>query len=402
MQALPGSPLPGTGIDYLDVVCQALIVIAIVTAGVLSYLLARRYFMAWIHLFITSTSSRLDDALIEHKVVTRACALLPLVIIYAGAGLIAPENEWLKGIVQHVALALMILTGASILDALINTGVAIHRSLYGAQEHPDSFFIHAAKAVLYVSAIIIAAATVTGSSLTAVLTGLGAMSALLLLVFRDVLLGFVSGIQLRSKDLVRRGDRIVVHKYNVEGVVIEVGLNSVIVQNGDKAYINIPNYLLVSESFTNLRGVDEASGRRIKRALKIDLYSIGFCDAATVDNLQRIPLVADYVKERSARSQESGASGPSGMTNIDVFRRYVQAYLRNHPKVDGSLPIYVRQLAPTETGVAIELTVFTKERDPVLFEDLQAEIFDHLFAVVPCFGLRMFQVPSGHDLASRA
>lgn len=388
-----------SGFDFLAAASQSVIVFAIVVAAIAAYVVARRYFLAWVHLFVSNTKGKIDDALVENKVPQRACMLLPLLVIYVGAGLIFPHHEPLEGMIRHVALALMILVGARIVDALINTGVAVHGAMYSSGDHPDTFFVAAVKALVYVSALFVAIATLTETSLTGVLTGLGAMSALLMLIFKDVLLGFVSGIQLRSKDLIRRGDYILVSKFNVEGTVTEVGLNSVIVQNADKAYINIPNYVLVSESFTNLRGVNEAGGRRIRRAIKIDLYSVGFCDPKRIESMRRVSLVADYLKEKEPCCAEG--EDLTGITNLDVFRRYVRAYLGNHPKINASLPFLVRQLAPTETGVSIEVSVFTKEKDAIAFEELQAEIFDHLFAVVPYFGLRMFQIPSGYDLMSR-
>jgi miniconductance mechanosensitive channel len=387
--------------DVLNVACQGLIVLLLLTAGIFSYWIARKYFLKWFHLLVSSTNSRLDDALIEHKVVHRVCLLLPLIIMYAGAGLIVPQNEELKAMVERISLSIIIIVAARVLDAVMNAGMAIHSAVYGSQEHPDTFFVHALKALVYISAILVSIVTLTNQSFTTLLTGLGAMSALLLLVFRDVLLGFVAGIQLRSKDLIRKGDRIIVSKYAVEGTVIEVGLNSVIIQNADKAYINIPNYVLVSESFTNLRGVTEVGGQRIKRAIKIDLNSIGFCTPEMLAHLQKISLIADYLREKTAQVQGTEDT-LDGISNLDVFRRYVQAYLKAHPKINSELPFFVRQLAPTETGVGIEVSVFSRERDSAAFEELQAEIFDHLFSVLKQFQLRMYQAPSGHDFGLKA
>jgi miniconductance mechanosensitive channel len=240
---------------------------------------------------------------------------------------------------------------------------------------------------------------------------MGALTAILLLVFKDAILGLVAGIQLVSNDMVRPGDWIEMPKYGADGDVVEVSLTTVKVRNWDKTITTVPTYALISDSFKNWRGMSESGGRRIKRSISIDVDSIRHCDDAMLDRYERIERIADYVRETRARLAKSNREAGSDdavpvngrrMTNVGTFRKYVEAYLRELPDVHPEMTFLVRQLQPTDRGLPIEIYVFSKDQRWERYEEIQADIFDHLYASLPFFGLRAFQLPSGASLAALA
>ena len=238
------------------------------------------------------------------------------------------------------------------------------------------------------------------------LAGLGALAAVLILVFKDTILGLVASIQLSANNMLQIGDWITVEKYKADGTVIEITLNTVKIQNGDKSISTIPTYTLVSESFHNWKGMKESGGRRIKRFVSIDMRSIKFCDSDMYEKFKKIPLIRDYIentqKEFDSYNKKNDldvslATNGQKLTNLGVFRKYLESYLLNHPKVNKEHPILVRQLQPTESGIPIEIYVFSKDQEFKDYENIQSDLFDHILAVIPEFGLSVFQNPSGED-----
>jgi miniconductance mechanosensitive channel len=242
------------------------------------------------------------------------------------------------------------------------------------------------------------------------ITGIGALSAVLMLVFRDSILGLVAGIQLTADDMVRIGDWIEMPKYGADGDVIEVGLHTVKVQNFDKTITTIPTHALISDSFRNWRGMQESGGRRIKRSLMMDTGTVKFCDNDMLDRFETSEYVGPWIKENRHdvdsynREKEIDISIPVNgrrITNIGAFRHYIEGYLRKHPSVhQEGMTFLVRQLAPTEKGLPLELYVFTNDTRWIQYEGIQADIFDHLLAAASWFDLAVYQAPSGHDLES--
>jgi len=245
------------------------------------------------------------------------------------------------------------------------------------------------------------------TSFTTLFAGLGASMAILILVFKDTILGFVAGWQLSSNDMLRQGDWITVPKYGADGNVEEVSLYSVKVRNFDNTITTVPPYALVSESFQNWRGMQESGGRRIKRAIIIDMTSIRFCNNEMIENFRKIKYLTEYIdtteeiiSKYNQENQTDNSILVNGrrQTNIGVFRAYIQKYLENHPEINHDMTTMVRQLQPTEKGIAIELYFFTKVKDWVYYENVQSDIFDHIMAIVPQFGLRVFQFPSSKEV----
>jgi miniconductance mechanosensitive channel len=234
------------------------------------------------------------------------------------------------------------------------------------------------------------------------------MAAVILLIFKDTILGFVASIQLSANQMVKLGDWITVAKHNADGVVIDITLNTVKVQNWDKTISTIPTYSLVSESFNNWKGMEESGGRRIKRAVLIDMGSIKFCDAAMLNRFERFDLIREYVKQKEAEvseynrkkniSDEDRISGRR-QTNVGIFRKYLEVYLRQHPMINLEMTFLVRQLQPTPTGLPIEIYLFCLDKAWANYESIQSDIFDHIFAVIPEFELKVFQQPSGADFS---
>lgn len=247
-----------------------------------------------------------------------------------------------------------------------------------------------------------------GRSPVILLSGLGAMTAVLMLVFKDPILGLVAGIQLSANHMLKLGDWLEMPKYNADGAVIDVGLTTVKVQNWDNTITTVPTYALISDSFKNWRAMSESGGRRIKRSVNIDVTSINFISEAEMKKLARSRLLGDYILEKSRELERynlehdwdlSLALNGRRLTNIGTFRAYLEMFLRKHANIRKDMTIMVRQLAPTEDGVPIEIYCFTNTVAWVEYESIQSDIFDHIFAVVPEFGLRLHQSPSGHDFA---
>ncbi|MFW5886783.1 MAG: mechanosensitive ion channel family protein, partial [Bacteroidota bacterium] len=239
-----------------------------------------------------------------------------------------------------------------------------------------------------------------------IFAGMGALAAVLMLVFKDSILGLVAGIQISAYDMVRIGDWIEMPSHNADGDVIDISLNTVKVQNWDKTITTIPTYALVSESFYNWRGMQEAGGRRIKRNISIDMKSVKFCTKEMLEKFKKIQYLKSYIEDKEKELLEFNKKNNVDeyilvngrrLTNIGVFRKYLEAYLRNHPHIHKNMTFLVRHLQPTDRGIPVEIYVFANDTVWANYEGIQADIFDHVLAVIPEFGLRVFQSPSGDD-----
>ena len=353
------------------------------------------------------TTASWDDVVMRHRVLQRVAHLVPALVIYHFATPVLAGYDQLTAVVRQGALIYMIVIAALAADSVVNVGIEIVRGSRLPRELPVRSIAQVLKLVVYAVTAISVLALVLGRSPLLLLSGLGAMSAVTMLIFKDTILGFVAGIQLSANRMVSRGDWIEMPKHGADGDVLDVGLTTVKVQNWDKTITTIPTYVLIAESFKNWRGMEESSGRRIKRALYIDIGSIRFCDEEMLARFSKIQYIADYLMAKredianwnAARGVEpvSLADGRH-LTNVGTFRAYVVAYLRHHPMVHQDMTFLVRQLAPTEHGLPIEVYVFSRDQVWSRYEAIQADIFDHLLAVVPEFDLRVFQSPSGRDV----
>jgi miniconductance mechanosensitive channel len=375
------------------------------------------------------TKTKWDDFLLHRKFFSYLSHIVPALILYNAAGFSFPEihqniNELsdaalevlskdyyigLAGFFIKVAKVYFVLIFVLVLNSLLNAGLDVYNTTPFARNRPLKVYIQLFKILFFSLSGILIISILLERDPTVLLAGLGAFGAILLLVFKDSILGFVASIQLSGNNMLKIGDWVEMPSRRADGSVIDITLNTVKVQNWDKTISTIPTYAMISESFINWKGMQEAGGRRIKRSINIDMNSIRFCDKEMLSRFGKFELIRDYVREKEKEineyneqkniSSEDIISGRK-QTNIGVFRKYLEAYLRRHPMVNKELTFIVRHLQPTEKGLPIEIYIFSSDTAWVNYEAIQADIFDHILAVVPEFELRIFQEPSGADISA--
>jgi len=381
------------------------ILILAVTANVI----AKRIVVRGLLRLSRHTATIWDDLLARQRVFHRLSHLAPAVVIYLLAPVVLADYGQWSDAARQASLIYMVVVAVSVLNGALNAVAERTAESAVSRDLPIKSFVQVAKLVLFVLTAIAVVSLLIGRSPFLLLSGLGAMTAVVMLVFRDAILGLVAGIQLSANRMVAPGDWIEMPKYGADGDVLEVALTTVKVQNWDKTITTIPTYALISESFRNWRGMSESGGRRIKRAINVDMHSIRFCDEDMLERFSQIQHVSDYLRQKqeeiTAWNEAQGVDFRSlangrRLTNIGTFRAYVIAYLRHHPMVHQEMTFLVRQLAPTEHGLPIEIYVFSRDQVWANYEAIQADIFDHILAVVPEFDLRVYQQPSGADVRS--
>jgi miniconductance mechanosensitive channel len=349
-----------------------------------------------------------ENAPAGNKLIKRLANIIPAIIISIGITLVPDISPIIVTVIQNVSNAFIVLTVALALGNAFDIVNTVYQTRKDAHQHPIKGYIQVAKIIIFVIATILIIATLIDRSPLILLSGIGAMAAVLMLIFQDTLLSLVASIQISSNDIVRVGDWIEMPQLHADGDVIDVALHTVKVQNWDKTITTIPTKRLISESFKNWRGMQESGGRRIKRSLYIDQNSIRFLDAEALQKMKSFSLLKDYLAQKSSELDEwnrkLATKGPESVntrrvTNIGTFRAYVERYLRNHPLVNQEMTLIVRQLNPTPEGLPIEVYCFTKTTKWSEYESIQSDIFDHLLAIIHQFELRVFQNPTGQDLA---
>ncbi len=402
------------------------ILIAIISY--ITYLIARKFMMVVVTRIAKQTETTWDDILVENHVFKGVANLVPALIFFYTANFAGPDASIQISKLDTAALAdlskdfylnvddllirlsklYLIGIGVYLTNALLNSLLGIYNTTQFAITRPIKGYIQLIKIFIYGMAIILMIAYLFKKDPWDLVIGLGTMAAVLILVFKDTILGFVASIQLSANNMVKLGDWVTVPKHNADGTVIDITLNTVKVQNWDKTIATIPTYALVSESFSNWKGMEESGGRRIKRSVLIDVNTIRFCDVEMLERFEKFDLIKDYViekeKELRVHNQQKKVKDDdfiSGrhQTNVGIFRKYLEVYLKQHPKVHQKMTFLVRQLQPSGKGLPIEIYVFSKDQEWAKYEAVQADIFDHVFAVVPEFELRVFQEPSGTDFA---
>ena len=390
----------GVAVGIAAMVATAAGVLVVVVLAVVANLVAKRVLLRAVVKLAKRTETTWDDVLTERRVFHRLAHVAPALVLYSLAPAALGADASATRVVTAGCLLYMVVVIVSVLDGVLNATVDIVRASRFGRGVPLTSFAQVAKLALYGVAFIVALSVLIGESPVVLLGGLGVMTTVLMLVFQDAILGFVAGIQLSANKMVAPGDWIEMPKYGADGDVLEVALTTVKVQNFDKTITTVPTYALISESFKNWRGMSESGGRRIKRAINIDMSSIRFCDDAMLERLSKIHYMADYLEEKRREIETWNATHagepvtslhPRQLTNIGTFRAYVVAYLRHHPKIHPQLTFLVRQLAPTDHGLPIEIYVFSTDQNWINYEGIQSDIFDHLLAVVPQFGLRVYQ-----------
>lgn len=360
------------------------------------------------HLVRRNSRVRWDDILIHNSVIKRAVNVVPALMVHRGIGGVPGLPASLVGVVEDVSLSMVVIAVAASASNLINALNEFYvRTAARAKERPIKGFLQVIQLVIWVAAVLLVISTLINKSPVLLLSGLGAMTAVTMLVFQDTILSLVASVQLSGQDMLRVGDWVEMPSQNADGEVIDIALNVVKVQNWDKTISTIPTHRFISQSFKNWRGMQQSGGRRIKRSLLIDQTSVRFLSNDERDSLRRLALIDDYLNAKKHELEawnktllEAGKDpiNTRRVTNLGTFRAYVGAYLKANPRINQEMSQMVRQLAPDSTGIPMEVYCFTATVSWVPYEETQADLFDHLLAMLPVFGLRLHQAPTGQDL----
>jgi miniconductance mechanosensitive channel len=380
--------------------------VALLLAAVVADLFAKWVLVSAVRAFARKSSTDWDDILVDRNVFGRLAQVAPALVVYLGVPFVPGLPEGLVTLIRNVATGYMILMLTFALTTLIGAAHAIYERLPMARHRPLKGFAQLLQLLAWIFGGLLIVAAILDRSPILLLSGFGAMTAILLLVFKDTILSLVASVQLTSQDMVRVGDWIEVPQFGADGDVIDVQLHTIKVQNWDKTITMIPTHRLISESFRNWRGMTESGGRRIKRALYFDVSSIRFLAPEEVERFGRFALLRDYVTQKSAELDEYNRSLDSSadvnkrrLTNIGTFRAYAFAYLKSNPHIRQDMTLMVRQLASGPEGMPLEIYAFTATTVWTEYEGIQSDIFDHFFAIVPEFGLRIYQQPAGSDFS---
>jgi len=355
---------------------------------------------------INRSKNRLDDLLVQNKFFKKLAFLVPaLWIYYAVKDPVFSFPETSETIQTTTAVFFYVVT-ILVIDSVLSTINDYYNRYSFAKEHPIAGPIQVLKILTYLVGFLGIIGYLFDKDLSTLFLSLGTISAVLMLIFKDPILGFAGGLQLTFNKMVRIGDWITMNKFGADGTVIEINLTTVKVQNFDKTIVTIPTYSMVSDSFQNWRGMEESGGRRIKRSINIDMDTVKFCTPEMLERFGKIQIITDYIEKREKEIKaynEALQIDPTvkvngrRQTNLGVFQAYLKAYLHNRPDINSDMTFIVRQLQPTEKGIPIELYVFTNTTEWVAYEEIQVSIFDHVLAVIPEFDLRVFQYPSSNS-----
>lgn len=369
--------------------------------------IVKRILVRGIYRALRATAMGEDRALYDSHVISRLANVVPALIISIGIGLIPDLPPEVVTVVRNVCSGLIILVIALAISGLLTLVETLYQRRPDAYVKPIKGYIQVVKIVIFAFTFILVVAALIDRSPLILLSGLGAMAAVLILIFQDTLLSLVASVQISSNDIVRLGDWVEMPQLNADGDVIDIALHTIKIQNFDKTITTIPTKRFISDPFKNWRGMHDAGGRRIKRAILIDQTSVHFLSPEEIRHLHRFNLLDEYLTEKEKEiadwNQKLAEAGKEPVntrriTNIGSFRAYVERYLRSHSGVKQDLTLLVCQKTPTAEGLPLEVYCFTNTTAWVAYEGIQSDIFDHLFAILPEFGLRVFQSPSGADM----
>ncbi|MBE0653613.1 MAG: mechanosensitive ion channel family protein [Bacteroidales bacterium] len=355
--------------------------------------------------YVKRSKATWDDIFMQKKVFNRLAHIAPALVVYYTIDF-ALDPAGIVNFIKTITVLYTIIISLLVADSFISALHEIYLTFPIASEKPVKGYVQVVKIFLYFLTFILIISILSKTPVLKLLAGLGALAAVLLLVFKDTILGLVASIQVSANNMVKPGDWITMPSRGADGTVLEISLNTVKVQNWDKTISTFPTYALVTESFNNWKGMEESGGRRIKRSLNIDMKSVRFLDEDLKTRLKRIQLIQPYIAEREKEIEKFNAEkkvdatmpvNGRRMTNLGVFRKYLEAYLHQHPKIQQEMTFLIRHLQPAETGIPIEIYVFSKEQEWARYESLQSDIFDHVLASLEFFELRVFQSPSGSD-----
>ena len=374
----------------------------ILACSFITYVLMRYVIIKAIFHLFEKTSTKLDDILIEKGFLNRLSYIVPLVILYNLVQQLVGSYE----ILNRLLLSLI----AIVVVASINSLLSVLNDIYNQSKYSNNInvksYFQILRLIINLFSVIIVIAILSGQSPFYLLSGIGALTAVLMLVFKDTILSFVSSIQINSNDLFKIGDWVEAPQFGADGDVIDIALHTIKIQNWDKTISIIPTHKLIDSSFKNWRGMSDSGGRRIKRSINIDMSTIKFCDNELIEKFKSITLISKYIDDKLSDIDEHNKSinkesliNGRALTNIGTYRAYIKAYLKNNKNIHDNMTFLVRQLSPKESGLPIEIYVFSNNTNWVEYEEIQSDIFDHLLSALDEFDLKVYQHPSGNDLS---
>ena len=398
----------GFSVETADVWDRWVVLGFIVAIAFVSDFVCRQLLLRVVKRIVARTKATWDDILFEDRVLRRLCHIVPPVLIYFLLPLAFPPESGMVAFVLKLLLIYVIAVVLRFVNAFLKALHDVADQKEELQWKPLKGLMQTGQVIAFFVCIILIISILIDKSPARLLAGLGASAAILMLVFKDSIMGLVSGIQLTANDMLHVGDWISMSKYGVNGRVTEVTLNTVKVRNWDNTIVTVPPYLLISDSFQNWRPMQDSGGRRVMRSVNIDMNSVRFCTPEMLDRFRKIRLLKDYIDETERLIAESNEQAGvendpepvNGLhqTNLGVFRAYLERYLRSLAGINQEMMLMVRQLQPTEKGLPVELYFFSKVTEWTVYEKVQADVFDHVLAVIPEFGLRVFQNLAGSDV----
>lgn len=393
---------------YAELSVKTALITGVLLLSIVINFITKKILLTFITKIVTKTATKWDDMLVQRGLFARLAHIAPALVLYYLLPLIFQDSLIAENIIERVILSVLIIIILTVISSLITAVNDIYSSYEISKNRPIKGYLQIVRVFISIFGLILIVTTILDKSAIGLLSGIGAFSAVLMLIFKDSILGLVASIQLSGNDMIRIGDWVSVPDFGADGDVIDIKLQTVTIQNFDKTLVNVPIYSLISSSFKNWRGMSESGGRRIKRHLNIDINSIGFCSDEMISRFREIDILGEYIsgKEQEIESDNkikkvntSQLINGRRMTNIGVFRAYITAYLRNNPLIDDvGMTFLVRQLQPTEKGIPLEIYVFSSDQVWANYEQIQADIFDHLLAAIPHFDLAVYQGLSGRDV----
>ena len=390
--------------DWMDQFIAFALVLMIAFAA---DMICRKILLKAIARLVQKTKATWDDIMFDRNVMVHLSRMVAPVVIYLFIPIAFAQTDSVTlSFIRRLCYIYIISSFLLFVNSFLKAAYTVYSEKESMRDRPLKGLLQTLQVSLWSIGLIVVVAELLGKSPLSLLAGLGASAAVLMLVFKDSIMGFVSGVQLSANDMLKVGDWITMPKYGADGTVIEVTLNTVKVRNWDNTITTIPPYLLVSDSFQNWRGMRESGGRRVKRSINIDMTSVRFCTPQMLEKYRKIDLLKDYIDQTEAEvrsyNEQNGIDNAvlvngRRQTNLGVFRAYLTAYLKNLPVVNKDLHCMVRHLQPTDHGLPVELYFFSTIKDWIPYEGVQADVFDHVLAIIPEFDLRVFQSPSGAD-----
>ena len=399
----------GVALNIIIYLRVLILLIVMILIAYIAFWITKKIIINYIYKFIRRTPMKWDDIFADHKTFDSVAHIVPAVIVKVIAPVLFSDFSRLLPFVLKITNSYLVIVGLMLVLSFLKVIEFVLSKSDSFKEKPINSYFQVIRIILYLATGILILSVLLTKSPLYFLSAFGAMTAILLLIFKDTILGLVASVQMSSNDMVRVGDWIEMPKFNADGDVIAINLNTVKVQNFDRTITTIPTYYFITDSFKNWRGMVESGGRRIKRSVYINTQSIHFVGTEARERYKKYELISDYITERQNEIEEFNESkdidtsiliNGRRMTNIGVFRHYLESYLRKHPRISQNMTLLVRQLAIGDSGVPVEIYCFTNTTKWTEYESIQADVFDHVLSAAEFFELEIFQNPSGKDISN--